>query len=100
MRRCSSTSSYLLRAWLGLTIILIALLALLPARKLVTIETSCLGDQIQATQDGADSLALVHYVACPPVSREVFYLVLATAVCFSEFPIVSNRFYRGPPVLS
>jgi hypothetical protein len=100
MRRCSSTTSGLLRVLLDLIIISLALLALLPAKKLVVVETSCLDDQIQAAQDEADSVALVYSVAGPQVPGEVVYLIPDGAIRFDESPFVSSHCYRGPPVLS
>ena len=90
-------TSRLLRVSFYLTV---TLLALLPAKKLFTAETGCLGDQIQATQDEADSVALVSWVAGPQFPREALYLIPHATVCPGESPVVSSHCYRGPPVLS
>jgi hypothetical protein len=76
----------------------VILLALLPAKKLFTVESGCLGDQIQTVRDGADSFALVRYAASPQASGEVLYLIIEGAVCAGESPVVSSHSYRGPPV--
>ena len=100
MRRCSSKTSGLLRVSLDLIIVSLALFALLPAKKLITVETAGLCDQLQAAQDESCSIALVHSGADPQVFREVVYLTVSKATRFDESPFVSSHWYRGPPILS
>jgi hypothetical protein len=88
MRSCLPITSRSLRSSFTLAVILPALLALLPAKKLVAVESGCLGDQIQGGEDGAS----------PLVSREVFYFIIDRAIRTGEPPVVSGRSYRGPPV--
>jgi len=99
MKRCSSMANRLLRASFGLAIILVVLLALLPAKKLITVETSSLRNQVQA-EDTSDSVALVSCVDDPLFSGEPAYLVPDAAVPFGESFVVYVYPYRGPPALS
>ena len=87
------------RASLGFIVILVALLALLPVKKLVTAEAGCMDNQIRAALDEVDSAALVDHVAGPPVPKEVIYLIPDAPVRFVESPVVSSHLLRGPPVL-
>ncbi|MGD0662133.1 MAG: hypothetical protein ABSD38_29095 [Syntrophorhabdales bacterium] len=100
MRRYSSITGGLLRVSLDVIIVSLVLFALLPAKKLITVETAASYDQIQAAQDESCSVALVHSVADPRVPSEVVYLVLKGATRFDESPFVSTHCYRGPPILS
>jgi hypothetical protein len=83
-----------------LIVILAAVLALMPAKKLITVEAACTDNQIQAALDEADSVALVRHVADPPVSKEAIYLIPDAPVRFVESPVISSQLYRGPPSLS
>ena len=85
---------------LDLIVVSLALFALLPAKKLVTVETAGPYDQIQAAQDESCSVALVHSFADPRIPSEVVYLVPVGATRFDESPFVSSHCYRGPPILS
>jgi hypothetical protein len=98
--RGSLISSRLLQVSFDLTVVLLTLLAMLPAKRLITVETSYLHDQIQTTQDETDLVGLVRCVGSPQLSGEALYLVPDATISFSEFPVVSSRCYRGPPVLS
>lgn len=100
MRRYSSLTSGLLRVSLYLIVVSLALFALLPSKKLVTVETAGPYDQIQAAQDESCSVALVHSFADPRIPSEVVYLVSVGATRFDESPFVSSHCYRGPPILS
>ena len=100
MNRHSSITNGLFRLSFNIIVILFALVALLPTKKLVVVETSCLDDQLQAAQGEADSVALVYSIAGPQVPGEFVYLIPAGPTCFGESPFVSSHCYRGPPVLS
>ena len=100
MRRYSSITGGLLRVSLDLIIVSLVLFALLPAKKLITVETASPYDQIQAAQDESCSVALVHSIVDPQVPSEVVYLIPYGATRFDESPFVSTHCYRGPPILS
>ncbi len=100
MRKCSSTNSLFRRAPFCLAVILIMLLALLPAKKLITIETGGLENQFQVAQDANDPAALAGCVCGPLFSEETSYLTPDAAVPFHESLVVHTHSYRGPPVLS
>ncbi len=100
MGRCSSMTGRLLRASFSLTIVLVALLALLPARRLITVETGAPDNQAHYAQDTSDSIAFVNCVDAPPFSRETVELVPDAAAPYAESFVVSSYSYRGPPVSS
>lgn len=98
MIRYLPLANRLLRVSFYLVIISLALLALLPAKKLVTIETSSLLDsQMQAAQDELASVASVSQVAGSLVSREAIYPVPDTAICVAASPVISNHRHRVHP---
>ena len=83
-----------------MTVVLLALVALLPAKKFYTSETFYPGDQIQAAQDESDSVALVIRVAGPQFSREAIRFVPEAGFFSGESAVVLSHCYRGPPALS
>ncbi len=97
MGQGSPMANRLLRVSLDLAIVLLALLTLLPAKKLITFEANCLDNQIQAALDKADSDTLVRHTDDPPVSKEAIYLTPDTTTCFLDSPVVLSHRYRGPP---
>lgn len=96
MRSCLPIPSRLLRPSFTLAVILPAV----PVRKVDSVESGCLGNQIRRGQDDANSFALVEYGASPPASREVFYFITDGAIHTGEPPFVASCSYRGPPFYS
>ncbi len=87
------------RILFDLAVVLLALLALLPIKRL-TVETGCLGDQTQAGRDTIDFVGLISADGGPQFSAEAAYLFPAPTISFYESPVVSTLCYRGPPAFS
>lgn len=97
MNRNTSMGKSFPRLSFDVIVILFALVALLPTKKLVAVETGCVGDQIQAVQDEAAPDALTFPAADAPVSRDFVYLIPAGPTHFLESSFVSSHSLRGPP---
>ena len=98
MRRCSSMTSSLSRVGFNLVIILFVLLALLPLRALMAIDTTIPDGQIYLDHDTLDSVALGRFIDEPKLFWEAAYFPPEEVVCLRVSSIVSANSYRGPPV--
>jgi len=98
MKQESSTGKDLFRLFFDVIVILFALVALLPTKKLVAVETGCLGDQIQTAQDETSPAAFTCPAAGPQVPRGFVYFIPAGSTHLLESSFVSGRPLRGPPL--
>ncbi len=100
MIRGAPTRKRLLSA-LSVTIaVVLVLLALLPATRLITVDSACMTDRIEATQDTTESVAVVGPSGPPYGAEETASPLPEIAIGSYESAVVTIHSYRGPPTRS
>ena len=96
---CSLTGS-LLPTCFKVVVLAVVLLALLPAKRLITVETAFTDDPTRLAQDQVDSWALILNVGGADFSKEAGYLTPGCTIPIATAPVIVSHWHRGPPIFS